>query len=96
MDRPKLFQVLPTNDFKIYLYYDSGEIKLYDCSWILKETGIFTKIHDIHVFKELCTIMNGTLAFDISLIRDPYNCIDICPDTIYIDSVKCSKDILTA
>ena len=72
MLRPKLFQVFPTDDYKVYLYYDNGEIKLYDCGWILKEIGVFTKIHDIKVFKELCTIMNGTLAFDISLIRDPY------------------------
>jgi len=40
--------------------------------------------------------MNGTLAFDISHMRDPYSCIDICPDTIYEDSIKCAKDILSA
>ena len=96
MLRPKLFQVFPTNEYKVYLYYDSGEIKLYDCAWILEESGVFEKIHDISVFKEICTIMNGTLAFDISLVRDPYLCIDICPDTIYEDSVKCSADILSA
>ena len=96
MIRPKLFQVLPTDEYKVYLYYDNGEIKLYDCSWILKEKGVFVNIHDIAIFKSLCTIMNGTLAFDISHIRDPYNCIDICPDTIYEDSIKCSKDILSA
>lgn len=96
MDRPKLFQVLPTDDFKVYLYYDNGEIKLYNCIWILNETGIFSKIHDIAAFKELCTIMNNTLAFDISLVRDPYNCIDICPDTVYSDSIKCDRDVLSA
>jgi len=96
MFRPKPFQVLPTNDFKVYLYYDNGEIKLYDCSWILKECGVFEKIHDIEVFKELCTIMNGTLAFDISLVRDPYSCIDICPDTVYKDSIKSKVDLLSA
>lgn len=96
MDRPGLFQVLPTDDFKVYLYYNNGEIKLYDCTWILEQAGIFTKIHDIETFKELCTIMNGTLTFDISLVRDPYNCIDICPDTVYQDSTLCDKDILSA
>ena len=96
MSRPKLFQVLPTDDFKVYLYYDNGEIKLYDCAWVLKETGIFTKIHDIEVFKEICTVMNGTLAFDTSLVRDPSSCIDICPDTVYEDSLKCGRDILSA
>ena len=52
MDRPALFQVIPTDNYKVYLYYDNGEIKLYDC-------------------------------------------IDIDPDTIYKDSIKC-KDILSA
>ncbi len=95
MLRPYLFQVLPTDDYKVYLYYDNGEIKLYDCSWILKESGVFEKIHKIEDFKRLCTIMNKTLAFDISEKRDKSNCIDICPDTLYNDSIK-SKDILCA
>ena len=97
MFRPKLFQVFPTDDYKVYLYYDNGEIKLYDCKWILKEeSDVFIKIHDIAIFKKICTIMNGTLAFDISLSRDPYSCIDICPDTIYEESIKCNSDILSA
>ena len=96
MRRPRLFQVFPTDDFYVYLYYDNGEIKRYDCTWVLEESGVFTKIHDISVFKETCTIMNGTLAFDISLIRDPYTCIDICPDTVYGDSVKYGADVLSA
>ena len=72
-----------------------GEIKLYDCKWILQRNGIFEKIHDINDFKRLCTIMNHTLAFDISEKRDTYNCIDIDPDTVYDESIKC-KDILSA
>ena len=95
MSRPKLYQVYPTDDYKVYLYYDNGEIKSYDCAWMLTETGIYEELHEINVFKDLCTIMNGTLAFDISHSRDPYHCIDICPDTIYEESVKCDKDILT-
>ena len=87
MMRPRLFQVEPKDDFTVVLYYDSGEIKIYDCSWILKESGVFLKIHDLSAFKETCTIMNGTLAFDISYVRDPYNCIDICPDTVYEESI---------
>lgn len=95
MNRPALFQVVPTDDYKVYLYYDNGEIRLYDCSWILNRNGVFEKIHKIEDFKRLCTIMNKTLAFDISEERDTYNCIDIDPDTIYNESIKC-KDILSA
>ena len=95
MSRPKLFQVFPVDGYRVYLYYDNGEIKIYDCGWILNEDGVFRHIQDISKFKELCTIMNGTLAFDISFSRDPCNCIDICPDTVYQDSVKCA-DVLSA
>ncbi|MDR1736583.1 MAG: DUF2442 domain-containing protein [Oscillospiraceae bacterium] len=95
MLRPKLFQVVPTDDYKVCLYYDNGEIRLYDCAWIAESGGVFNEIKDIAVFKELCTIMNGTLAFDISRVRDTSRCIDICPDTVYGDSIK-SADILSA
>lgn len=43
MDRPTLFQVYPTDNFNVYLYYDSEEIRLYDCKWVLNETGFLRK-----------------------------------------------------
>ncbi len=86
--RPKLFQVMPTDDIRVFLYYDNGEVRVYDCRWILDSTGVFEKIKDPIRFRELCTIMNGTLAWDTSGERDPHNCIDICPDTVYQDSVR--------
>ncbi len=90
--RPKLFQVYPTDEYSVYLYYDNGEIRIYDCKWILHERGIFTQIHSIESFKKLCTIMNDTLAWDISGERDLTNCIDICPDTVYQESIKAKID----
>lgn len=94
MIRPGLFQVYPTDDYTVYLYYDNGEIRKYDCKWILKEDGVFKKLHDNGTFLRLCTVLNGTLAWDISECRDPYNCIDICPDTVYRDSVRIKTDPL--
>jgi len=93
--RPKLYQVYPTSEYTVYLYYDNGEIKLYDCKWILEEDGIFSAIQNPNDFVRLCVIMNNTLAFDITEKFDPYSCIDICPDTIYEESIP-SKDILVA
>ena len=92
MRRPKLYQVMPRDDFSVVLFYDNGEIKLYDCSWIKSETGVFEKIKDIHAFQRLCTVMNGTLAWDISEKRDPYTCIDICPDTVYQESRNINRE----
>ena len=92
MMRDKIFMVAPTDDYKVYIHYDNGEIRLYDASWILEKGGVFEQIKDIEVFKELCTVMNSTLAWDISRNRDPYNCIDICPDTVYEESVRVSRN----
>lgn len=92
MLRPNLYQVVPTDDYKVYLYYDNGEIKLYDCSWVLEQKGVFEKIHNIEDFKRFCTIINGTLGFDYTEKRDTYNCIDIDPDTVYEESIK-AEDI---
>jgi hypothetical protein len=93
---PKLaiYMVYPKDDYTVYIYYDNGRILLYDCSWVLKEGGVFEPLHNPETFKELCTVMNGTLAWDISGRRDPYNCIDICPDTLLQDGVKVKTDPL--
>lgn len=91
MQRPKLYQVIPQDDYTVVLFYDNGEIKLYDCGWIQSESGVFEQIKDINRFKGLCTVMNGTLAWDISKKRDPYSCIDICPDTVYQESIKINR-----
>jgi hypothetical protein len=77
-----VIQVIPTSDFKAYVYFSDGRIKLYDVSHLIGK-GIFQKIADIRVFIEKCTVMNGTLAWDIGGHFDISSCIDIDPETIY-------------
>lgn len=76
-------QVKPTDDFKVYVYFDDGKIKLYDAQPIINAGGVFKKISDIETFKQLCTVMNGTLAWDVNGNFDVENCLDIDPETIY-------------
>ena len=40
-------------------------------------------MRDIENFKNACTVMNGTLAWDISGKMDESDCIDIDPFTLY-------------
>ena len=47
------------------------------------EKEVFRPLKDITVFKETCTVMNDTLAWDIGGNRDNTNCLDIDPDTLY-------------
>ncbi|GEP67060.1 DUF2442 domain-containing protein [Clostridium beijerinckii] len=79
---PEVIQVRPTNDFKVYVYFDDGSIKLYDAKELINK-GIFTKVKDINVFKETCTVLNGTLAWDLDGNYNENTCLDIDPFEIY-------------
>jgi len=89
---PHIIQVKPTKDYIVYVFFDNGIIKEYSLKSDIEAGGVFEKIKDVNIFIDRCTIMNGTLAWDISGDRDTTKCIDICPDTIYKDGVTI-KDI---
>ena len=84
---PNIIQVKPTEKYTVYVFFDNGIIKEYSLKEDIESGGVFEKIKDINIFIEKCTIMNGTLAWDISGDRDTTKCIDICPDTIYEDGI---------
>jgi hypothetical protein len=81
-----VIQVIPKNDFKVYVYFCDGKIKLYDMSHLIG-VGVFKKISNIDVFIKTCTVLNGTLAWDIEGKLDTYNCLDLDPETIYMDGI---------
>lgn len=83
----KVIQVKPNSDFTVHVYFDDGHIKLFDMKPFLSK-GVFKKISDIDSFLKMCTVMNGTLAWDLSGKFDPTNCIDIDPETIYSTGVS--------
>lgn len=78
----EVIQVIPTDDYKVYVYMDDNTVRLYDAAPLIAKGGIFDRIKDIEVFKNTCTILNNTLAWDLSGCMDGVNCIDICPDTL--------------
>lgn len=82
---PEVIQVVPTNEFKVFVYFDDGSIKLYDASDLIHQ-GIFTKLKDINVFKDTCTVLNGTLAWDLDGTYNESTCLDIDPFDIYENS----------
>lgn len=75
-------QVKPTEDFKVYVYFSDGKIKLFDMTSHLGK-GVFQQISNIEVFIEKCTVLNDTLAWDVGGNFDISKCIDIDPETIY-------------
>ncbi|MDD2972297.1 MAG: DUF2442 domain-containing protein [Lachnospiraceae bacterium] len=79
---PKVVQVIPMQDYSVYVYFEDGKIVCYDMSDMI-EKEVFRPLKDIQIFMETCTVMNDTLAWDICRNRDNAMCLDIDPDTLY-------------
>lgn len=83
-----IVQVIPYEDYKVYVYFEDGKIVCYDARPLLAKK-VFSPLKDINFFMNACTIMNGTLAWDVSGSRDASVCLDIDPDMLYsLESVK--------
>lgn len=80
---PIVYQVLPNEDYTVYVYFNDGSVRLYDVAPLLEKGTVFEKLLDFHVFKEKIAVMNGTLAWDIDGNRNEYTCIDIDPFTVF-------------
>lgn len=79
---PKVVQVIPMENYSVYVYFEDGKIVCYDMIQMI-EKEVFRPLKDITVFKEACTVMNDTLAWDIGGNRDNTKCLDIALDTLY-------------
>lgn len=79
---PTVIQVIPQDDYTVYVYFDNGKIVLYDIKPKLDKT-IFTPLKNIETFKSSCTVLNNTLAWDLNGDRDTTKCIDIDPFLLY-------------
>lgn len=78
----KVLQVVPTDDHKVYLYFSDGKIKLFNGQDLVTK-GVFQDLKDKMKFKDTCTVLNDTLAWDISGKYDPTNCLDLDPEELY-------------
>lgn len=79
---PEIVQVVPNEDYTVTVYFEDGKIVLYDTIHLL-EKEIFKPLKDKNVFINSCTIMNDTLAWDLTGNRDESKCIDIDPEILY-------------
>ena len=79
-----VIQVIPRSDFKVYVFFSDGKIKLYDANHLVGR-GVFNQISNIDVFINTCTVLNQTLAWDLSGKRNEGDCLDIDPCSIYSD-----------
>ena len=77
-----IVQVIPNEDYTVYVYFEDGKIVCYDAKTLLKKK-VFEPLKDIEFFMNACTILNGTLAWDVTGTRDCTKCLDIDPEMLY-------------
>lgn len=73
-----LVQATAGDDFTVYAYLNDGTVRLVDIKPLIEQGNLFEKLKDIDFFESV-TVMNNTAAWDLSGVRDPYNCIDLDP-----------------
>ena len=80
---PVVIKAVAGPDYTVYAYFSDGKIKRYDMKPLIEEGGVFTVLKDKAFFSERLTVLNDTVAWDVSGDFDPTKCIDIDPFTVY-------------
>lgn len=84
----KVVQVVPFEDYKVYVYFEDGKIVCFDAKKLL-DKKVFEPLKDLDFFMNACTILNDSLAWDVTGDRDETKCSDIDPDMLYeLEQVK--------
>jgi hypothetical protein len=80
---PVVAQALAGEEYTVYAYFTDGTIHLFDMKPLIANGGVFDKLKDGSFFTENLTVLNDTVAWDLSGCYDPTNCIDIDPFVVY-------------
>ncbi|MCE2670059.1 MAG: DUF2442 domain-containing protein [Microcystis sp.] len=75
---PRVKEVIPLPNYQLQLIFTNEEKKIYDCSSLL-DFGIFQELKNKQYFNQV-KILDGTVTWP--------NEQDICPDTLYLDSIS--------
>ena len=74
---PRVSEVLAIDHYQLRLVFTNGENGIYDCSGLL-DFGVFKELKNKNYFKRV-KVIDGTVVW-------PHE-QDICPDTLYLDSL---------
>lgn len=93
-NKRKIVKVKPcADDYTVAVYYSDGMVTLFSLKPFL-DTKPFTRLKDKGIFLNHCTILNGTLAWDMIGDMDESACIDIDPRTLLACPKVITEDAL--
>ena len=80
---PAVVQAIPGPEFTVFAYFSDGHITHYDVKPLISRGGVFMPLSDETFFQDRLTVLNDTVAWDVSGKYDPTCCIDIDPFEVY-------------
>lgn len=83
---PSVIQAVAGPNQTVYAYFTDGSVRLFDAKPLIGRGGVFAALGDEEAFRDRLTVMNDTVAWDISGDRDPSKCIDLDPFSVYENS----------
>ncbi len=83
---PAVLQAVPGDDFTVYAYCNDGAVRLVDIKPLIALGGVFAPLADLDFFQDRLTILNDTVAWDITGDRDPTACVDLDADRIFAEA----------
>ena len=80
---PDVIQAVAGDDYQVYAYFSDGSIHLFDAKPLIARGGVFAQLADEDFFCDRLTVLNQTVAWDLSGNLDPTCCVDIDPIELY-------------
>lgn len=79
---PKVLQVVAGDNYTVYAYMNDGTVRRVDMNPMIAQGGVFEQLREEEFFVSRLTVLNDTVAWDLTGQRDPAQCIDIDPFTV--------------
>lgn len=80
---PSVVQAVAGPNKTVFAYFSDGKITQFDVKPEISRGGVFAALKDDDFFRCALTVLNDTVAWDVSGHFDPKTCIDIDPFVLY-------------
>lgn len=79
---PNVLQAVSGDNYTVYAYLNDGTVRCVDMKPMIAQGGVFEQLRDENFFTSRLTVLNDTVAWDLTGEHDPAQCIDIDPFTV--------------
>lgn len=83
---PAVVQAVPGDDFTVFAYCNDGAVRLVDVKPLIAKGGVFSPLADQKFFRDRLTILNDTVAWDMTGDRDLTACVDLDAEQIFSEA----------